>query len=84
MPVALDETGNRQLPVQVDHLRARPDALPDLRIRPDHVDRVVTNRNRLRFRRRGLHGENRPLMRTSQPQAGVSPSARPVRGGQEP
>jgi hypothetical protein len=45
--VALDEAGNRQTTLELDHLGAGSDARIDLRVAPDRDDLVAGDGNRL-------------------------------------
>src|SRR5439155_12085553 len=56
--VALDEAGDRELPVEIDHSCVRARAALDLIARAHRRDAVAADRNRLRFRGRRVDGND--------------------------
>ena len=56
--VALDESGNHQLALNVDHLRRGPDVSPYIGRAADRDDPIATNCHRLRRRKRIIDGDH--------------------------
>src|SRR5262245_4573475 len=52
MPVSLDEPGNRELTLEIDHFGGGTEVALDLRVRADGRDAIALYGNRLRFGRR--------------------------------
>ncbi len=58
MPVAVDEAGDGELPVEIDDLGLGTDVLGDRTIASHGEDPVATHRDRLAFRNRVVHSDD--------------------------
>jgi hypothetical protein len=61
MAVAFNETGNRELPFQIDDLGIRTDPLGGVGIGPEAGDLVAAHGDGLRGGRRRVHGDDLPV-----------------------
>jgi hypothetical protein len=61
--VSLDEAGNRELAVEIDHLRRRCDVLPYVGSRSDEDDSVPARRKRLRLRHDVVDRDNAAVLK---------------------